>query len=106
MGSAQDRHEAVAEKLVDDALVLVDDVDHEVEQRIQVGHHGLGPRADRVAAKVTNIQKHHADVAQFATELDRLIEQLIGDLRRDVLTEDAHRDRVLEPCVARLRLGA
>ena len=90
-GSAEDRHESVAEELVHDSLVFVDDVDHEVEHRVQIGHHGLRPLAGRVAAEVANIQKHHADVAQFAAELDRLMEQLFGDLRRDVLTEDPNR---------------
>ena len=89
--SPEDRHESVAEKLVHDSVVFVDDVDHEVEQRIQIGHHRLRPFAGGVAAEVANVQKHHADVAQFAAEFHGLMQQLLGDLRRDVLTEDANR---------------
>ncbi|HYJ17363.1 MAG TPA: hypothetical protein VE170_17850, partial [Candidatus Limnocylindria bacterium] len=55
-------------------------------------------------AEVTNIQEHYADVAQFAGQFDRLSKQLLGDLRRDVLTEDAN--RAIAPCVTNLRLGA
>ena len=72
-GSSEDRHEAVTEKLVHDSLVFIDDVDHEVEQGIQIRHYGLRPLPGRVAAEVANIQKHHADVAQFAAEIDRLM---------------------------------
>ena len=80
-GSPEDRHESVADKLVHDAVMFVDNVDHEVEQRIQIGHHGLRPFAGGVAAEVANIEKHHADVAQFAAEIDGLMEQLFSDLR-------------------------
>ena len=72
--SPEHRHESVAEKLVNQPVVLVDDIDHEFEQRIQIGHHGLRPLAGRIAAEVSNIQKHHADVAQFTAELDRLVQ--------------------------------
>ena len=65
-GGAEDRHESVAEKLVYDAVMFVDDVDHKVEQRIQISHHRLRLLAGCVAAEITNIEEHHADVAQFA----------------------------------------
>ena len=95
-GGAKNRHEAVAEKLIDDAVVLVDDVNHEVEQRIQIGHHRCRWSVSREVAEVTNIQEHYADVAQFAGQFDRLSRQLLGDLRRDVLTEDANRAIALQ----------
>jgi hypothetical protein len=41
-----------------------------------------------VTAEVPNIEKHHAAGAQLAGEIDRLMQQLLGDLGRNMLAEN------------------
>jgi hypothetical protein len=45
MGARKTAMNPSPRKLVDDFLMFIDDIDHEVEQRIQIRHYGLRPLA-------------------------------------------------------------
>ena len=87
---AEHGEEPVAEKLVYDAVVLVDGPHHEGPQRVQVAHHlirrtGLGERGE-----IADIEHHHTHLAQLGVPARRLVEELIHYDRRYVLTKERH----------------
>src|SRR5215471_12981066 len=66
-------HKAVTQEFVDEAPVAVDCFDHECKVAIEKLDHCLGWAAARVFGEVTDVEKHHADLAgvDFATRTHR-----------------------------------
>ena len=84
---AEDGEQAVAQKLVHDAVVPIDDVDQDFENGVEAGD-DLGRRAAaRGCGEAANVDEHHAHPPHFA-ELGRADgEKPLDHARRDVLTE-------------------
>src|SRR5882724_6494018 len=78
--------EPVAEKLVHDAVVLVDGPYHEGPERVQVAHHLIRRAGLGKGREVADIEHHHAHVTQLGVLARRLVEQLIRHDGRHVLT--------------------
>src|SRR6185369_10178034 len=90
---AEHRHETITQKLVDDAVVPVHDLDHELKQRLQILDYFLRTSLLRKAGEVTDIEKHHTHILTLAAEIRFQVHQLAHDFRRDIFTERA-RDAV------------
>ena len=89
--STEHSHETVAQKLVDDAAMVVDQRDHEAKQGVEIIHH-LGRRTlAGDAAEVADVEEHYAHVPLLSGGVQRLAQQEVCDLRRDVLAENADR---------------
>src|SRR5262245_50325214 len=84
----EDRHEPVAKKLVDEAAVAIDRFDHKGEDAVEKRHDILRPPRACICREVADIEKHHADFAQFAPDLRRACQQALDDRRRDMLAEE------------------
>ena len=80
-GRPEHGHETVTEELVDDPLVAVDAIHHELEKRIEIVHNLGGVRFLRVCREVADVEKHQADVPHLAILLDILGEERVHDLR-------------------------
>src|SRR6185369_10504709 len=84
---AKHRHKPVAQKLVDDPMMPVHDLDHELEQRLEIFDHFLRTSLLRETREVSDVEKHHAHVLAFAAQVRLQVEQLAHHLRRHVLAE-------------------
>ena len=86
-GRAEQRQESVAEELVHDAAMAVEDVDQHRERAVQPIHH-LARRAGAGArGETAEVDEHHRDPADFAAPGGPLRHQPFDHLRRDVLAE-------------------
>src|SRR5262245_21516924 len=66
---AEDGHEAVAEKLVDEAAMAIHRLDHEGECVVEKRHHVLRRPAAGVGGEVADVEEHDADLAPLARQL-------------------------------------
>jgi hypothetical protein len=80
--------------------VAVDRFDHECKVAIEELDHYLGRAVAGVFREVTDVEKHHAYLADVACELCRTIQQAVDDRWRHVLTKEVGdplaRDRLFE----------
>ena len=85
---AENGEQAVAQKLVHDPVVPIDDVDQDLENGVEAGD-DLGRRARaRGGCERADVDEHDADPPHFA-ELGRADrDEPLDHLRRDVLTEE------------------
>jgi hypothetical protein len=77
---SENRHEPVSEELVNDPLISIDAVDHELEERVQVVHNFCRVRFLRERGEVPDVQEHQADVPHLAVPLDVLGQEPVDDL--------------------------
>jgi hypothetical protein len=59
--SAEDGHEAAAQKFVDDAVVPVDCLDHELEERFEIVNDLFGRALLGERGEVADVEEHDAD---------------------------------------------
>src|SRR5262245_44497584 len=59
---AKDSHKSVTQKLVNDPVMAVHDLDHELKQRLEILNHFLRTSLLRKTSEVSNIKKHHAHI--------------------------------------------
>src|ERR1044071_9604707 len=79
--SAKDRHKPVAEELVNDAVIAINDLDHELKQRFEIRYYFFRTPLFCEAGKVPNIQKHHTYVFVFTSQVGFSIKQCFHDSR-------------------------
>jgi hypothetical protein len=84
---AKHRHEALAQELVDEALLAVYRLDHEGETAVEKRDNLLRRALAPLRRKVADVKEHHADLAGLARELTRSLERALDHPRRKVLTE-------------------
>ena len=84
---AEQCEEAVAEKLVHDAAVAIDDLDQDREGRIQSLNNLLRRAHAGGGRKAANVDKHDGNAAGIAFGRRTRLEQTLDDLRRDVLAK-------------------
>ncbi len=92
---AEDGHEAVTQELVDDAVALHDGVDRLAEDRVEVGDDVRGASLLGERREVADVEEHHAHLAELARDLCTSRNELVDDLGRHVLPEDAEDARAL-----------
>ncbi len=84
---AEQRQESVAQKLVHDAAVAVEDVDQHGKGAVEPVHHFLRRARARAGGEAAEIDEHDGDAADVAVGLGALGHQALDHLRRDVLAE-------------------
>ena len=84
---AEQGEEAVAQELVDDAVVAIDDLDHVGKEVVQQGHRLVGRAHARHGGEAADVEEQHADPAHLARRIGQRAEQPVDHGRRDVLAE-------------------
>ena len=103
-GRAEQRHEAVAQKLIDGALVVVDLGQRQLEEPLEHGVHRLRTYALRQGGRVGDVAEQHRDLLALALhralggedlfgEVARCIALRRGELRRFLLTRRRRHER-------------
>jgi hypothetical protein len=77
---AEERHEAIAEELIDGALVAVDLGEAEGEEPVQEVVHGLGAQAFGQGRGVGDVAEEHGDLLALALEGAAQGEDLVGQM--------------------------
>src|SRR5262249_4313192 len=83
------RHETIAKKLINDPMMAVHDFNHELKQRLELLNHFRRTSLLRKAREVSNVEKHHAYVLAFTSQIRLEVEQLAHHFRRYVLTKSS-----------------
>src|SRR5262249_5777410 len=83
----EQREEAVAEKLVHDATVTIDNIDQDRESRIQPLNNLLRRAYAGGGRKAANVDEHHGYAPAIAPGGRAGCEQTLNHLRRDVLAK-------------------
>ena len=84
---AEQRQKAVAEKLVHDAAMAVEDIDQHRKRAVEAIHHFLRRAGAGARGKTAEIDEHDGDAADVAVGAGALRHQPLDHLRRDVLAE-------------------
>ena len=84
---AEQRQKSVAEKLVHDAAMAIEDVDQHRERPVEAIHHFPRCAGAGAGRKAAEIDEHHRDPANFALGALALRHQPLDHLRRDVLAK-------------------
>jgi len=82
-GSPEQRHDAVALHLVDDALITMDGILHEVQHRIEALHRKLGiTKAVDQPRRIADVGKQHGQALALATLAAQTLQRALGGLIR------------------------
>ena len=84
---AEQRQKSVAQKLVHDAAVAIEDVDQHGKRAVEPVHHFLRRAGARAGGEAAKIDEHDGDAANVAVGAGALGHQALDHLRRDVLAE-------------------
>ena len=84
---AEQRQKSVAEKLVHDAAMAVENFHQHRERAVEPVDHLLRRARPRACGETAEIDEHHGDVADVAGGIGALDQQPLDHLRRDVLAE-------------------
>ena len=84
---AEQRQKAVAEKLVHDAAVAIDDLDQHLEGAIEPPHHLFRRALARGGGEAADIDEHHGHLVRVGGSVRVRAQQPLDHLRRDVLAE-------------------
>src|SRR6266481_63017 len=80
---AEKRHNAIALYLVDDAIVAMDGIFHEVEHGLQAAHTRFGiSQAINQTRRISDVSEQHRETLEFAAADAQLPEQLVR-IQRD-----------------------
>ena len=83
-GGAEQRHEAVAEELVDVAFVAMNGIEGKLEEPVQDVVHGLRPELLGHARRARQVAEQHRDLLAFSLQGGAGGEDLLGQMRRGV----------------------
>jgi hypothetical protein len=83
-GRAEERHHAVAQHLVDRALVVVDRLDHALEHRVQQAPRILGVAIGQQLHRTLEIREQHGHVLALALQRILRRSDALGEMRRRV----------------------
>src|SRR5262249_21137772 len=84
---AERRHEAVAQELVDHAVVAVHDLDRRAEYGILIRDELLGRLVLHLPREVADVHEQYAYERALARDLASLLQQLVHDRGRHLLPE-------------------
>ena len=110
-GGAEQRHEAIAQELIDVAFVAMNGIDSELEEPVQNVVHGLRPELLGHLRRVRQIAEQHRDLLAFSLQDGAGGEDLLaGQVRRSVRVRieglRRQRRRRREGCGVLVRGGA
>src|SRR5690606_18210048 len=88
-GGVPERHDAIADILVDGALAVLDDTRHRGEEGVDDMGELLRIEAFRKLGEAADVAEHDGEFAQLATKLEtfRMLRQLVDQDRREVARE-------------------
>ena len=84
---AKQGQKAVAQELVDDAVVAIDDVDHLGKEVVEQRHRLVGRPLAGHGGEAADIEEQHADFAHLARRIGQSGEQTVDHGGRNVLAE-------------------